>query len=60
MKKIISNFDGLVLSRNQMKNVKGGDDGFEGGCTVAHSCIDTSDCKPVGCDGYKCKDNKCK
>jgi hypothetical protein len=58
MKKLISSFADSMLSREQMKNFRGGYEQLQDSCG-ANICTETSDCKPMGCDGKTCTNNKC-
>ena len=61
MKKMILNFGASLLSREQMKKVKGGneDESLPGGECGANACTATSDCPIMGCDNKTCTDGKC-
>lgn len=57
MKKMISNFGASLLSREQMKKVKGGLESLDA-CGAA-SCLGTnSDCEPAGCKTCSTSDGK--
>ncbi len=56
MKKMISSFGASLLSREQMKKVKGG---LVGEACGAASCLgDNADCKPAGCTTCSTSDGK--
>ncbi len=56
---MISSFGTSLLSREQMKKVKGGLESLEGGVCGAAACLGTNeDCKPAGCTTCSTSDNK--
>lgn len=56
MKKMISSFGTSLLSREQMKKVKGGLEGDA--CGVASCLGENSDCEPAGCKTCSTSDKK--
>lgn len=50
MKSLLEKFQGNVLSKDEMKNLKGGYNSFIEGCG-ANACEESTDCLHMHCDG---------